>query len=83
MQDLESRLKEYREHGVHATKEVQEAAQKVVKDNVRLKGLLRQLGCNDETIENWLDQDEARNPSIPGLRFNEVCLASPPPRLFS
>jgi hypothetical protein len=38
---------------VQATKEVQLSARKVVKDNARLKALLRHVGVEDHVIESW------------------------------
>jgi hypothetical protein len=42
---------------VQATKEVQAAAQKVIRENVKLKELLRQAGYTDEAIGKWINRD--------------------------
>jgi Zn-dependent oligopeptidase len=46
--ELEKTVREFRERGVEATKEVQLSAQKVIQENARLRQLLRQHGidCN-------------------------------------
>jgi hypothetical protein len=75
VQDLESKLAEYRERGVQATKEVQVAAQRVIKENERLKDFLRQIGYNDEAISDWVNQNGAPEHATPTLRLKEVSLA--------
>lgn len=50
---LEARLNELQDKGIQATKEVQQSARRVVKDNARLKALLRYVGVNDYMIETW------------------------------
>ncbi|KAH6883567.1 hypothetical protein B0T10DRAFT_410924, partial [Thelonectria olida] len=57
--DLERRLKEARERGVQATKEVQLAAQQVVKENARLRELLGLAGFSPEDVDAWVKQGES------------------------
>ncbi len=54
VRNLEHQLAELREKGVQATKEVQLAAQRVARENVRLRELLRQSGFDDERIDTFL-----------------------------
>lgn len=63
--DLERRLAEVREQGVQATKEVQLAAQRVSKQNVRLRELLRRTGFDDGFIDAWVRQDDCGNCDQP------------------
>ncbi|KAH8656300.1 hypothetical protein BGZ61DRAFT_309996, partial [Ilyonectria robusta] len=49
--DLERMLKEARERGVQATKEVQLAAQQVVQENARLRELLGLAGFSHEDVD--------------------------------
>jgi hypothetical protein len=51
--DLEEKLRHLQHKGVEATKEVQASARRVVKDNVRLRALLRAKGVDDATIDTW------------------------------
>lgn len=55
--DLEQKVAEARERGVHATKEVQVAAQRVARENANLKDLLRRIGYTDDAIGAWLRED--------------------------
>jgi len=64
VQDLESKIAEYREQGVQATKEVQVAAQKVVRENARLKELLRRVGYSDGAIEKWVNYEESGEHAV-------------------
>ncbi|KAH6988623.1 hypothetical protein EDB80DRAFT_172900 [Ilyonectria destructans] len=57
--DLEGRLKEARERGVQATKEVQLAAQQVVQENARLRELLSLAGFSPEDVDAWVKQGES------------------------
>lgn len=50
---LEQRLAEARDQGVQATKQVQLAAQRVVRENIRLRELLRLAGFDDEDLDVW------------------------------
>ncbi|KAH8657276.1 hypothetical protein BGZ61DRAFT_371602, partial [Ilyonectria robusta] len=54
--DLERMLKEARERGVQATKEVQLAAQQVVQENARLRELLGLAGFSHEDVDAWVKQ---------------------------
>lgn len=56
--DLEQRLRRVQEHGVQATKEVQLAAQRVLKENIRLRQLLRHQGVDEYTISSWAKGDD-------------------------
>ncbi|KAF2477484.1 uncharacterized protein BDR25DRAFT_338335 [Lindgomyces ingoldianus] len=53
LSDLEQKLAQVREQGVQATKEVQLAAQKVSRENARLRELLRQVGVADHIVDDW------------------------------
>ncbi|KAH8727069.1 hypothetical protein GQ44DRAFT_704482 [Phaeosphaeriaceae sp. PMI808] len=56
--DLERRVAVTREQGVQATKEVQLAAQRVTRENVKLRDLLRRTGYADSVIDAWVREDE-------------------------
>jgi hypothetical protein len=56
--DLERRLAVTREQGVQATKEVQLAAQRVTRENVKLRDLLRRTGYTNSAIDAWIRDDE-------------------------
>ncbi|KAF3009811.1 hypothetical protein E8E13_010155 [Curvularia kusanoi] len=56
--DLERRVADTRERRVQVTKEVQLAAQKVARENARLKELLRRTGYTDDAIESWMKGEE-------------------------
>ncbi|KAH7112567.1 hypothetical protein B0J11DRAFT_542600 [Dendryphion nanum] len=55
--DLERRLAETREQGVQVTHEVQLAAQRVTRENAKLRDLLRRTGYTDEVIGAWIRED--------------------------
>jgi hypothetical protein len=62
-----------KQHGVQATKEVQLAALQVVRENVRLRELIRQFGVDEKVIDGWVrgervevDQIAQRNGSFAG-----------------
>ena len=55
--DLERKVTEAREQGVQATKEVQLAAQRVVRENTKLRDLLRRMGYTDSAIDAWVAED--------------------------
>ncbi|OCK90507.1 uncharacterized protein K441DRAFT_666216 [Cenococcum geophilum 1.58] len=59
--DLERRVAETREHGVQATKEVQLAAQRVARENAKLRDLLRRIGYADNAIDAWVKEDGCLN----------------------
>jgi hypothetical protein len=77
--ELESRLRRLESEGIKATQEVQSAARKVVKDNSRLKALLRFKGVDEHTISTWTPEGETAvsDVSIPIIhgRCTTVCLA--------
>ena len=50
---------------MQATKEVQLAAQRVLKQNVRLRELLRRIGFDDGFIDAWVRQDDCGNCDQP------------------
>ncbi|KAF2188550.1 hypothetical protein K469DRAFT_703135 [Zopfia rhizophila CBS 207.26] len=54
--DLERRLADAREQGIQATKEVQFAAQRVARENAKLRDLLRQTGYTDNAIDTWVGE---------------------------
>ncbi|KAL9104805.1 MAG: hypothetical protein Q9163_000303 [Psora crenata] len=56
--DLERRLAQTREQEVQATKEVQLAAQRVARENAKLRELLRKTGFTDEAINTWVTDDQ-------------------------
>ena len=80
--DLERTVREYRERGVQATKEVQLSALKVVRENTRLRQLLQKSGVDDGTIEAWLCDDPAHG-EMTDLVHGQEFLGSrgPPARL--
>jgi hypothetical protein len=55
--DLERRVAATREQGVQVTKEVQLAAQRVTRENAKLRDLLRKTGYTDDVIDVWVKQD--------------------------
>lgn len=55
MQQLERRCREYEQAHVQATIEMQAAARKVAGENRLLRTLLKELGQNDHSIDNWLE----------------------------
>lgn len=63
--DLERRLAEVRQEGVQATKEVQLSAQKVIRENGRLRALLRHLGTGEDVVEMWVNGGAACHPPAP------------------
>lgn len=67
MSDLERRLAEVREQGVQATREVQLAAQLVVRENASLRELLRRTGVDDEAIDACVRQGDVGNHREPRL----------------
>jgi hypothetical protein len=46
-----------REQGVQATKEVQLAAQRVARENVKLRDLLSRSGYSNDAIDAWVRED--------------------------
>ncbi len=62
--DLEQRLRRVQEHGVQATKEVQLAAQSVLKENIRLRQLLRHQGVDEYTISSWAKGDDYKASNL-------------------
>lgn len=52
--DLEQSLRELKQQGVQATKEVQLSARRVVRENLLLRQLLRSYGANDRVIDDWV-----------------------------
>lgn len=71
MSDLERRLAEVREQGVQATREVQLAAQLVVRENASLRELLRRTGVDDEAIDACVRQGDVGNHRGPRPRLGE------------
>jgi hypothetical protein len=69
--DLERRLAEVGERGVQATREVQLAAQLVVRENASLRELLRRTGFDDEAIDAWVRQSDYGSPNAPRPRSGE------------
>jgi len=57
---------------VQATREVQLAAQKVLRENVRLRELLRQTGYSDEAIDAWVKLDGCEEQVLPKLMPKQV-----------
>lgn len=67
--ELERKVAMTREHEVRATKEVQSAAQRVMRENVRLRDLLRKTGYTDCTIDAWVAEDQcSKDNESPQLR---------------
>lgn len=75
--DLERRLRETRQEGIQATKEVQLSARAVVRENVRLRQLLRHVNVDENTINSWTQQDV---DNVVGLdsRLRKACLLTTP-----
>lgn len=65
--DLERRLDEVRQEGVQATKDVQASAQKVVRENARLKALLRHLNIADDVVDMWVPGDMGHLNEVVGF----------------
>ncbi|KAI9652204.1 MAG: hypothetical protein M1829_001813 [Trizodia sp. TS-e1964] len=63
--DLERSLKELREQGIQATKEVQLSAQKVARENEQLRGLLRHHGVGDGIIDSWIQRANLVDETAP------------------
>lgn len=57
MRDLEQRVREYELHGVQASISLQTAARAVLRENARLRSLLRQRGIMDAEVTSYLDDD--------------------------
>jgi hypothetical protein len=57
--DLERKVAESREQGIQATKEVQLAAQRVARENAKLRELLSSIGYTNAAIDAWVRGDEA------------------------
>jgi len=76
VQDLETKLAEYREQGVQATKEVQVAAQRIIRENAKLRELLRRTGYSAEAIDNWINQDGPGEHVLGIARRNEEMASS-------
>lgn len=55
--DLERKLAETHKQGVQATREVQLAAQRVARENARLRDLLSKIGYTDKAIDAWVRKD--------------------------
>jgi hypothetical protein len=58
--DLERSVREYQRKGVQATKEVQIAAQRVARENVLLRQLLRYQGIDNNVVDSWIQKDDDR-----------------------
>lgn len=67
MADLERKVADSREQGIQVTKEVQLAAQRVTRENARLKDLLRRTGYTDEVIDAWAREDYLQFTEHPQL----------------
>lgn len=55
--ELGRRVEETREQGIQVTKEVQLAAQRVTRENAKLRDLLRRTGYTDDVIDAWVRED--------------------------
>lgn len=55
--DLEHRVAVAHEQGLQATKEVQLAAQRVTRENAKLRDLLRRTGYTEDAIDAWVRED--------------------------
>ena len=55
MRNLEERVREYELCGVQASISLQTAARGVVRENARLRSLLRRRGVNDTEVESYLN----------------------------
>ncbi|KAH7359795.1 hypothetical protein BKA66DRAFT_472074 [Pyrenochaeta sp. MPI-SDFR-AT-0127] len=72
--DLERRLAKTREQGVQVTKEVQLAAQRVTRENAKLRDLLRRTGYTDDVIDAWVREDCLSSTGRPQTAFNSPFL---------
>ncbi|KAK6508107.1 hypothetical protein TWF506_010212 [Arthrobotrys conoides] len=72
VEELERKLRDYHQQGVQATQEIQEAALRVVKQNLQLKGLLKHVGVDDYTIQEWLQGEQAQGPECLQVTREEV-----------
>ena len=71
---LETRVRECERLGVEATVEVQKAARQVVRENSRLRELLRVKGVGEGEVEKWLrggNGGDAREEVVRMLRSRE------------
>ena len=67
-----------RQHGIQATREVQLAARRVARENVRLRQLLRHKGVDEDTISTWIREDESGADIVaPGVTPLEKATRSP------
>lgn len=57
MRDMEKRLREYELRGVQASSSLQTAARSVMRENARLRSLLRRVGVKDAEVEAHLQVD--------------------------
>lgn len=74
--DLERRVAETREQGVQVTKEVQFAAQRVARENAKLRDLLRRTGYTEDVIDAWVRADGCMR----SVERPQLALASTPER---
>jgi hypothetical protein len=62
--DLERSLRELRQQGVQATKEVQLSARRVAQENVLLRDLLRQQGVDDNVVDSWIQRHNSNANNV-------------------
>lgn len=62
LRSLQNRVQEYEQKGIAATVEMQQAARKVMHDNVRLRALLALRGVSNEEVEAFLQSSNDPSP---------------------
>jgi hypothetical protein len=80
--DLERSLRELRQQGVQATREVQLSARKVARENVLLRQLLRSHGADENVVDEWIQGHEdthssGENAPVCAKRCNHITPTAP------
>lgn len=83
VESLQQQLVETRDQQVGGMQQVQLAAQKVVKDNSRLRTLLRLMGVEDIVVESWLRAVETPTSLTPVHAALRSCSTSSKPPTLS
>lgn len=63
--DLERSLRQLRQQGVQATREVQLSARRVAKENVLLRSLLRSYGADEKVVNELIRRHHDTAESVP------------------
>lgn len=61
-QELERRLREYEQEGVHATEVIQRAGRLVVEENRILRQLLKEVGVSEEAVKSYTSRCRSDEP---------------------